>query len=307
MPVQYSTTHINATGVCATKNDILNLLETQLVLAGWTVVSGSGTTNRLFQTGTTVQGLALRCRAKDNGGTCVQISIESTDGTLTSTNSTNAGGNLNPTGGPTFRIIANPFQFIIYSPANYANNRLCVFVCCPYIPTPNAVPTRAGFMISDSQQDTNTSLRECWRTTLVSATNSNGPGNCAVLWGGTLWQINNGFSGNWQGYPALVLLISIAGSGGVNGANVNCRRWQSGADITSDTLIAFAPAPDSSGEPFICCQLWDTLVVHNNFAGDTTGTWDGHNWITPTNNNTGNQVTVNGALPPRGSLFFATS
>lgn len=306
MPVQYSAgPRVSATTICATKTDVLNMMEAQLVLAGWSVISGSGTTNRLFQSGTTSQGLALRARVKDNGGTCVQFSIESTDGTKVGTNSTLGGGSITPI--DTYRVIANPFQFMVYAPANYALNRKFVMVCCPYIPAPNAVPTRAGFLICDSQADANATLFHCWRTTmLVGSTQPGAAPNCQMLWANSIWETVNASITQWQALVQAVCLMSCNGSGGVTGGPTTplLYQWENLANMTSDAFVGWATSQLT--DPILLrAQLWDALFVFGAYPGDTTGVWDGHNWITPTNNNTGG--ILNSSVNPRCSVFVTTS
>lgn len=306
MGIQYAGGNVNVTAACAVKNDILNMLETNLTAApGWSVVSGSGTTNRLFQTQTTPQGLALRMRAKDNGGTCIQISIESTDGTKVGTNGTGAGSSLIP--GFTYRLIACKYQMVLYVPSNYGASRMFSLVSCPFIPSPNAVPARAGVNLADTQSDSNATQFPSFRTSLLSAIvgGGNSTGNQQLLWGASIWEVANTAVGN-NNMPSLcnlVALTSVMGSGGNQGGlgNACLRRWNSGADLTYDPMLAWGPTV-LGDEPTMNGQLWDCIVLGNNFAGDTPMAYDGHNWLNPTNNAVGAVVSlVNG---PRGAMFF---
>jgi len=164
-------------------------------------------------------------------------------------------------------------------------------------------------MVSDSQADANATQRESWRVQLTSATAANGPGNAAHIWGNSLWQINNGFIGNWQSIAAFAMLMSTAGSGGNgSGGNPNLRRWGNGDDITCMPLLSWGETVVTD-EPMIRAQLWDAVIVCNNFPGDTLATFDGHDWIGITNQNAGLSLPTltNNALSPRGTLFLAVA
>ena len=50
--------NVNATFTGATKQNIIDGIETQLLAAGWSTISGHLTTNLLMQTATTPQGLS---------------------------------------------------------------------------------------------------------------------------------------------------------------------------------------------------------------------------------------------------------
>jgi hypothetical protein len=58
-----------------------------------------------------------------------------------------------------------------------------------------------------------------------------------------------------------------------------------------EPLIAW-PTSATGGEPLIRGQLWDAVVIHDTFAGDTTTTFDSHNWIALTDTDSSDRATL---------------
>ena len=108
---------VNTTMTINAKQDIINNLEAILLTVGWTTVSGHNTTNLLMQSRFTPPGqdLVVRARFKDNGGTCVQVTLENYSGSLAGTSSVTAGGNLLPGTAKTYRVIANGYGFFVFT------------------------------------------------------------------------------------------------------------------------------------------------------------------------------------------------
>src|SRR4051812_29660661 len=108
MAIAYSGSSIqNTTFTPTSKQSLINNIETVLLAAGWTTVSGHNTTTLIMQTATTPQGLNIQFKFKDNAGTCVTFSLQNVLGTKVGTNSTTTGGQLNPGTGLVYRMIAN--------------------------------------------------------------------------------------------------------------------------------------------------------------------------------------------------------
>lgn len=291
-----------------TKSDLISAIQTALTNAGWTVASGGGTTNLLMSSTATTNhpnGLQMNFRFKDNGGSCVQVSLETTSGSLASTSNTSSGGNLLPTNGKVFRIIANPYQFSITVNGDFTVSREFIFGTVPYIPsvvTSATTVSAAGVMLCDSTSDTDTSARGSWRLRLDL--NQNNVPNFAFIWNTTLFQNNNNVqnTNDYIQFPQLVMLLGSA-AGQIASANTSQfwqpRQWAGNTYVTSDPLFTSALS-FSSDEPYIRGQFWDATIVSEAYTGDTTATFDSHNWLCLTHNNTGSQG------KPRGSLFIVT-
>src|SRR5262245_8529454 len=304
MAIQYAAgTKVNTTFVPTNKQTLINNVETQLLAAGWTTVSGSGTTNLLMQSATTPQGYAIRIRLKDNAGTCVTFSLESTDGALTGGNSTTVGGAyINPgAGAVTFRIVANKHQaFIWTSPSSVARGFAAFGV--PYVPSFLSTVTRVGWMMGNVAFDTDTTVRPSWRTTLQLTVNSNTMGFSAmqVMCNSSLWSLNNNSALQQLG----ALLCPVYESVYVNATTMNtlAYRWQDLSALLIDPLVAWGEA-NAGAEAMFKGQLWDAVISTDAYGADLTSTFDTHNWITLTDNNTGASTNA----PLRGTILLATS
>jgi hypothetical protein len=128
-----------------------------------------------MQTATTPgtgQGLNGRFRFKDNAGNCAVISCESTSGTRVHTNDANCGAHLLPGTAKVWRVIANPYQFLIFTSCAAASRE---FACggVPYLPSNSqGAIWEAIWLQASSAADGNTGVWNSLRSQLYS-----GPGN----------------------------------------------------------------------------------------------------------------------------------
>jgi hypothetical protein len=286
-------TIINQTFTTVTKTDICSNVQTQLVAAGWTVVSGGGTTNTLYNSATTPDGLAIRCRVHDNGGACVQFSISSPDGTQICADSLTTGGSILP--GFTMRIIASAYQFFLYAPNNYASSRLSVLVSCPKVLAPNTAPAYLGILVAGGASDSTSNVVGEIRTGLALL-QAAATGNSQALWGPNKYDWGNSLSPNDNRGVNLNLAPLSCGSNFSTPIN----QYGNGNVVDCDPILSWALTP-ASNPPQLRAQLWDCTVIEDSFNGDFVPTnFDGHSWICVTNQNTGG----NGQM--RGSVFFIT-
>jgi hypothetical protein len=293
MSIQYSGNAQTSTFTCSTKQNIIDNVETALLAAGWTTISGHGTTNLLMQSATTPQGFAINVRLKDNGGTCVTFSIETTSGSLTGANSTSTGGGfLNPAAG-TYRVTCNKYQAFIYQiPYSSGTSRTYVGFGVPWVPSWVAASTSAlGWMHGNAETDTDTNERTGFREQL-SPLGGAAVGACECLYNVSLW--NDNTSSAAQGVPSIPNFLGQAN----NGSSQNQYRYENGAAFLFDALICWG-AGGSTNEGKAKGQLWDAVVSSDAYTADSTTSFDGHNWITLTAAGTS---TAN-----RGTLLLATS
>jgi hypothetical protein len=294
MSIQYVTGRQNTTFVPTNKQDIINNVETVLLAAGWTTISGHATTNLLMQSAATPQGYAINVRLKDNAGTCVTFSLESTDGVLVGGNSTTVGGAfVNPGTSLTFRIVANKYQaFLWTSPSTVARGFAAFGV--PYVPSfLTGVTTRIGWMMGNTDTDSDTTVRMSFRTTLIAALGTNTPSAQQAMLNATLWT-NNGATAQ-QGMIGLASQIAqVTGNTGMG------YRWQDNSALLIDPLISWGDTANTVEGKFKG-QLWDAVVATDAYTADITASFDSHNWIVLTDNNVGSTNYL------RGSLLLVTS
>jgi hypothetical protein len=71
--------------------------------------------------------------------------------------------------------------------------------------------------------------------------------------------------------------------------------WHDASALMTEPLLAFpnvTQATVSPTESFIRGQLWDAVIIVDTFNGDTVTTFDGHNWISITDNDTTDRATL---------------
>ena len=77
---------------------------------------------------------------------------------------------------------------------------------------------------------------------------------------------------------------------GVPGGQTGMHRHD-GSALMLEPLIAW-PTSSTGGEPPIRGQLWDSVVIQDTFAGDTTTTFDSHNRIALTDTDSSDRATL---------------
>lgn len=298
MAIQYSGNAQTSTFTPSNKQDIINAVGAALLAAGWTTVSGgSGTTAWKLQSATTPQGFAIRVLMQDNGGTCITFSLESSDGVLVGGNSTTVGGAfLNPTAGGPFQIVCNKYQAFMYAVPYAAVGGTFAAFGVPFVPSWVAsVTSRVGWMMGNAFRDTDTSERYSFRKSLATGeTGDYQDGAKQALFDGALWSYNAEQSNSYG-----INLASYTANGvWTGGSGVWGYRWENNAALLIDAILSWGGSAINA-EPKFKGQIWDGVVSTDNYAGDSTASFDGHNWTVVTNNNT-----LASAL---GTLLLATS
>jgi hypothetical protein len=305
MAVVYSGgTYINTTFTGGTKTNICNNVETQLVAAGWTTISGTGTTNVLLQSAAAPgSGNQGRVRLKDNGGNCVQVTIENVSGTAVQPSSTTSGGNLLPAASKVFRILASKFRFEVFTPWPTVAREF-VMAGIVYVPSAyNGVITEAIYQCCNSCLDGDTTLRNSLRNFPYAGIGSN---SCGIVNGNVNNWTNNA---NTACGSVQVRYMSNSYVTNYNTNNfpgqANLYRWHDLALDVSDVLIGWGLAA-ASDEALIRGQLFDYCYISDAFAADTTDSWTDqsatHSFFNLTNSYSG---TAGASM--RGSFWVATS
>lgn len=286
MAIQYSGNAQTSTFTPGSKQDIINNVGAALLAAGWTTASGgTGTTSWLLQSATTPQGYSFRVLMQDNGGNCVTFSLQSSNGALVGGNSTTVGGGFLIPGSYTYRIVCNKYQAFVYATPNPNAPRTFVAFGVPYVPSWVApLVTQLAWMQGNASSDTDSSVRSSFRTGLNNYNSTNNQ----ALFNGALWQSTTG------GNPGVVSLwqysCPVFGNAGY--------LWQNGASLLVDAVIGWGDTTPSQALK-AKGQLWDAVQSTDAYPGDTVASFDSHNWICLTDNNT--------STTERGTLLLATS
>lgn len=277
MSIQYSGGAHVSTFSPSVKQDIINDVETALLAAGWTTISGHGTTNLLMQSAATPQSLQINVRLKDNGGTCVTFSLENTAGTVVGANSTTAGGGfLSPAGSPTYQVVASKYQAFIYATPYTGLKQSYVAFGVPYVPSWITGLTALAWMHGNAQNDTDSTNRQTFRNSFRVAAGS--PGSQQVIINGSTWTDNSGNQNNGNiCLAALALNPQNSGSG----AAYVVTSWSNGSALLVDAIIAWGTA-SSSATGMYRGQLWDACISTSPYAADSTANFDSHTWTVVT-------------------------
>lgn len=295
-------TYVNTTFTGDTIAHIITALETQLVNAGWSVISGSGTTNVLFQSATQ-SGVTnpIRVRVKTNSGTCAAVSLENQAGTLASTSSTTAGGLLLPVAAQTMRVIATKYWFCCFVPGSAAA-RTFVYAGMPYVDSSFLTSvTDIGVMFSNCFTEASAGVATSFRSHPAISSVSSSEANYALIYNTSLLQNNNTAtttSNNSAGAPDVLLTCAPAGAQTTTARNY---RWANDDLVTSDVLVGWG-LTSTGDEAKIRGQFFDMVYVAEAATIDTSSAFPatGHTFYNLTNNFT--QTTAN----PRGGMWVRT-
>jgi hypothetical protein len=268
MPFQFSGNNLSALIVADTITNIVDRLKAQLLLVGWTVVSGSSGDWTLLS-GLTPHGLQCRVRIYNPGsGVTARIQFKSADGTLSSTDLFLQPNLRYPAD---MRVIACPYQFFAFYPGG--QGLLNKSFICGGVPAlydfDVGVITQAVWCHGDATSDTDTVFRHSFKLKPNSYTNA------------AAWQLCNTVhwqsGGSGKGHTALV---AQAGSVGWNfGGNsaVNPTRYYSGEAYKVPPDICWG-LTGPSDLAYIRGMPWDAAMAMDWFPADVATTFDDHNW-----------------------------
>lgn len=274
MSIQYAGgTRVNTTFTDAgTRASLVSNLNTQLKNAGWSVISGDGTGDVLMKTAVTADGLSCRLRLLDPGsGNCAQFTLKNNAGTKTS----QIHYLLPASAG--WRIVANKFNFFMFrSGATQRNASRGVLyggtIWVPsYLVTYLGTDLDVGFIGGNGDSDT-TQVNGHWRTTLTYYSQTQ--------WGSSLWLSNmiNYGTGN-AATPRII--TATQGQFSTSWVPTN---WDGSDDnrMLIEPLIYWSADTSSSSRPKLKGQLFDAVVMAGQYAGESLLSFDGHSWISIT-------------------------
>lgn len=284
MAIQYSGgTNINSTFTCTTgsRQEIVTGLENALVAAGWTVISGSGTSNVLLESATTPspQNLVCRVNVQDTGsGNCAQIKFRNQGNTKAQSGIMY----LLPTLGKVYRVIANKYQFFCFSSDSVSTGRTYVAGGVPYLSSfLQGVVTECIWGQSNcTNSDSSTTLYPSFRTHMFTGFSS---AQCNQ-WNdvnGNAWEVNGvAGAGPHPGAQQLMLQIGPLIS---ESYQPPAYRWHDGSHLTYEPLLIWG-LTSLTDEPLIRGQLWDCAIISGKFVADQTTAFDAYNWWVITHN-----------------------
>jgi hypothetical protein len=289
-------TIISTTFVGGTKLQIVNALNTQLKLAGWTAISGDGTGDVILESATTpTANNFIRVRLRDSAATnCAVLNMQNTSASKVSGNMF-----LLPAAAKTFRILANKYMFFCFTPGTTASREY--WMCGTlWIPTDlhGVITGELGIASGNGNSDTDTTVRPSFRTLLQCHPFSGGGQAWSGLCNSNLSEIvNNGVTDAGPGGPRLIIPVAAQTSYYYIGY-----RWHDDSLDVSDPVIAWGLTNGNIDEAKKRGQLWGCMLLTDSFAADQVLTsFDGHDWWGITNSNAGTSQHA------RGTLFFATT
>ena len=284
-------TLINTTFTGATKQNVTDGVETALLAAGWTTISGSGTTDCVMQSAAVSAGFQFRLRIKASTN-CTAFSIEDIDGTPAGTNSTSGGGYILPAAAKTIRVIASRYNAFIFCPTTSNRDFVAVGLIAP--PANITTLTQAAYMMCNAISDSDsTTGRDCWRSGFGTKTSNNHP-NFQILINGTLWeQSSNANIASSAGIPELLVTVPPY----FQSTNISRGyRYYNDDYITWDPQF-FVGANSLAAEGKVLGNVYNMTCVADTLSIDTTLTFGGYTWYV-----LGTVAGASGSYP-KGSLL----
>lgn len=255
--------------------------ETNLVAAGWSVISGSGTSDLMLQTATTPGGQAHRLRVWANSG-FFDIGMRLYSPAGVALGSSAALSMPKNTSDP-YRLVAHKYGFHLLLPGSTAAGTYatCETLYLPSFELTPTVPDQVCFLGINCGYHFGGGGGGSWRC--------NVPTQGALYWhnhqdqqiacyGTYSWSASEGVTGN-----SVQLVRPAPGQGGSH----NFGRWGDNTALISEPLVAWPTNDIASTEVIIRGQLWNSFVATVPMDGDEEFSMDGHTWLSITNNNTG--------------------
>jgi len=280
------------TTTVGTRQEIVTALETNLVAAGWTVISGSGTGTVLLRSAETAapKSNSIRVRLLEVGsGNCAQVKMENDSGSLVS-----QAYYLLPAAAKVFRIVACRYNFFVFNPQP-STARSVVICGTLHIPTflEGVTTGSLGFIHGNGNSDSDTSIRNTFRTRLGIWTQQSG---------GFGWssQIRNNAIQNVNDDSQSSAHVTTCHAPALDTSNYLL--WADGNTYpTREVVLGFGMGGTTSQ------NRWQG-IIHNLFttprvyAGDdiSVSAYDGHAWMSVTDSNNGIAGRMNA-----GTIFVA--
>jgi hypothetical protein len=279
-------TIVDTTFTGDTRANIVSNIIAQLVNAGWTSISGSGT-DQVLQSAATADGNSICMRVYDPGsGNCARILMRDAAGTRISNDTY-----LLPGASKTFRIIACKYNFFVFTPGTSAARE---FVCGGTLALPawlsGVITGDFGFLQGNSDSDTNATVGHSFRTRLCT-NGSSSPNRGSGLVNGNLMNFSNN---NTVGPQTLVCRLPAI----LNAGALLAYRWMDDTQRSQEAEIAWG-LTSYNDEPKSYGFIHNCMTLSAPYAADdrSISSYDGHAWHAVTNNNGGqNAVSAAGTL-----------
>jgi hypothetical protein len=265
-----------------TRAQLVSQFQTVLDAAGWSVVSGGGSSDVIMESATTPQGLKIRMEAIDPGtGNCAQFKIRDS-GIVVGTQTLF----MKPVNSAAFRIWADKYQFFYFLSGGDTSAQRC-FICggTPWIPDflmDNMAFPYGGWIHGNGATDTDTRgiLNSLRNKFLISQLV-----DYSAIWNGAAFG-----SGSTTGVFGLVVQTGITNFDDL---------WEDGTFTMFEPIICWQSG--SFTQPVRHGQLWDAVLTSKPLDSEVKRVIAGKTWrnVTHQNGTTGGTG--------RGSLMLLTA
>lgn len=255
-------TNVDNLSTPASASALIDTLETQLVNAGWTIISGAGTDAIKFESAATSDSMQTR----------IVTGVSGSDVTLElrnpSESATGATGNirLEVDGTSDWRLMANRYAFVVHQNTaavsiNSTGAKKWALAGTLYLEswlTPTT--TEVGFLMGDHRSTTSSQHYESLR---AKAMQEGTPANSSLLYNGTIIDANNTTSANSEeGDIALCLpTYPMADTTSHSGSPTKVVRYASGENVMADAMVAWGQPDRITNYREIHGQLFDVIIA----------------------------------------------
>lgn len=263
-------TNVDATSSApAAATNLVDFLETQLVNAGWTIISGAGTDAIKFETAAQADGHKIRIVTSVSGS---DVGLELRNASESATGAT-ANIRLTVDGVSDWIIMANRYSFCVYEDTAPAaiisgNAKKWAMAGVLYLEsflTPTV--TEAGYLFGDHRSTSSATHYHSFRVT--PALNRNVASN-SLLYNGTIVDTTNSTSSNQEeGSPTFVVPhFPTQQSEGYSGNPTKQYQWITGEHFAFDPLLAWGANPllnmaQARGQMFDIILVLDDNLTRN--------------------------------------------
>jgi hypothetical protein len=249
-----------------TRAQLLTMFQAQLNIAGWTVISGGGTSHIIMESSITPQGLKIRVDVLDPGsGNCIQFKLKD--------NTTLVGPTtffLLPVNGITFRLWANPYQFFYFLSGSVMTRQRAI-VCggVPWVPPfieDFLSFSYNGWLHGNGTTDTDTTdLTSTFRSRFVASSIK----SFSAIWNGVVF-------GNVGTINRFGLLVQSALT------NLD-DLWEDGTWTLFEPILVWDSA--NYAAPVRHGQMWDAVLLSKTLDSELRRTFGGLRWRNITHQN----------------------
>lgn len=257
-------TNIDNTVTPADESALIDHLETHLVGAGWTIISGGGTDAIKFESAATPESMKVRIVTSSQAG--VEMGLELRNSSESASGAT-AQVRCDVDGVSTWRLMANKFAFVLFEDTAAVvfgasgAKKWCIAGTLHLESFLTPTITEIGFLFGDHKATGDDIHQHSFR--IVAELRGN-PGAHSLLYNAGIRNVENQSANKERGTPGFVLSYWPSGETAYQGNPTKLAQWASAEHFMCDPLLGWGEPSRTTSFKQLRGQLFDCIIAMDN-------------------------------------------